>query len=100
MTISPYEKLCIELIGGLPDNRRGVPSGKKPTATALARKMGINRKTIFCWPLVPGTNIRIIPPSRAGIIEKLSGGAVTAEEIRDFAKRHQFGDEGFNRGRV
>lgn len=85
----PYEKLCIELIGGLPDNRRGATASNKPTASSLARRMGMRPVTVLRWPLIPGTNIRIIPPGRAGIIEKLSNGAVTAEEIRDFARQYQ-----------
>lgn len=92
---SPYEKLCAELIGGLPDNRRGAPvtqTGRKPTASFLAEKLGLSVKAVLCWRLVPGTNIRIIPPSRAGIIEKLSNGAVTANEIRDFARQYQSGN--------
>lgn len=89
MNSTPYEKLCIELIGGLPDNRRGATASNKPTASLLAKKMGMRPATVLRWPLVPGTNIRIIPPGSAGIIEKLSNGAVTAEEIRHFAKRHE-----------
>lgn len=93
MTLSPYEKLCNELIGGLPNNRRGAQesTGKNPTASALARELGMRPATVLCWPLVTGTNIRVIPFRRAGIIEKLSNGAVTAEEIREFAKQHRSG---------
>lgn len=94
MTLSPYEKLCTELIGGLPDNRRGATASNKPTTSLLAKKMGMRPATLLRWRLVPGTNIRIIPSKSAGIIEKLSNGAVTAEEIRHFAKQHQGTDQG------
>lgn len=94
--MTPYEKVCLNLIGEVPDNRRGKrPSGsknRKRTAKDLAHSIGLKHCTILSWPLIPGTNIRIIPPGSAGIIEKLSGGAVTADEIREFAKRHHAGD--------
>lgn len=90
--MTPYEKLCVDLIGEVPDNRRGKrprkKSGRRRTAKDLARSVGLTHCTILSWPLIPGTNIRIIPRGSAGIIEKLSNGAVTAEEIREFHKRH------------
>lgn len=89
--MTPYEKLCTSLIGEVPENRRGKPrkGSNKRTTKDLAKAVGLKRNSILEWKLIPGTNIRIIPPGRAGIIEKLSNGAVTAEEIRDFARRYQ-----------
>ena len=94
--MTPYEKLCTSLIGEVPDNKRGKravhPGNRKRTAKDLAKSIGLKHYTILSWPLIPGTNIRIIPPGRAGIIEKLSNGAVTANEIRDFARQYQSGN--------
>lgn len=96
MDVSPYEKLCQSILGGLPDNQRGRPLGK--TTSELARRLGLTPNTLFRWPLVDGTRIRIIPERRANLIELLSNGAVTAEEIREFAKRYKSGKA--NRGRL
>lgn len=92
MNLSPYEKLCTELIGGLPENRQGDNSTKrKPTGSCLAKKLGLRPETIYRWALIPGTNIRIIPAGVARRIDVATQGAVTAEEIREFAKRHKSG---------
>ena len=88
MTVSPYEKLCIHVLGGLPKNVRGRPDSLT-TTSRLARLLGFNPMTIYRWPLVDGNQIRLIPELRANLIERLSGGAVTAEEIRAFARQHQ-----------
>lgn len=89
MAVSPYEKLCIHILGGLPRNVRGRPDKALRTTSELAKLLGFSPGTIYRWPLVDGNQIRIIPAPRANLIERLSNGAVTAEEIRDFARQHQ-----------
>ena len=89
MSVSPYEKLCIHILGGLPKNVRGRPDKPLKTTSELARLLGFSPMTIYRWPLVDGNQIRIIPEPRANLIERLSNGAVTAEEIRTFARQHQ-----------
>ena len=87
MKVSPYEKLCLALLGGLPENKRLCRS--EITTQALAKRLGLAPMTLYRWPLVDGARIRVIPPGSAKLIEKLSSGAVTADEIRDFAKQHR-----------
>lgn len=89
MDLSPYEKLCQSVLGGLPDNQRGRSQGV--TTSELARRLGFGTNTVIRWPLVDGTRIRIIPAGTANLIERLTDGAVTAEEIRNYAKRHKSG---------
>lgn len=91
MDVSPYEKLCLSILGGLPENLRGDQSDK--TTSELARRLGLAPNTLIRWPLVAGQRIRIIPPARARLIERLSNGAVTADEIRAFAREHRSGSE-------
>lgn len=90
MELSPYEKLCQSVLGGIPDNNRGDNPGV--TTSELARRLGLQPNTLFRWPLVSGTRIRIIPERRAQLIERLSDGAVSAEEIREYSKRNKSGD--------
>ena len=90
MEVSPYEKLCIAVLGGLPDNQRFGQPGK--TTSELAKRLGLDPNTLYRWPLVDGSKIRLIPARRAKLMEKLSNGAVTADEIREFARQHQSGN--------
>lgn len=90
MDVSPYEKLCHSVLGGIPDNQRGDNPGV--TTSELARRLGLQPNTLFRWPLVAGTRIRIIPERRAKLIERLSDGAVTAEEIREYSRIHKSGN--------
>ncbi len=92
MDISPYRKLCLSLLGELPANTRGKPKKGKATAKDLASCLGMRHETILRWPLIPGTSERVIPARSALIIERLSGGAVSAEEIATFASQHQSGE--------
>lgn len=88
MAVSPYEKLCIHVLGGLPENVRGYPKGTLLTTSHLARLLGLSPNTIYRWPLVDGSRIRVIPEPRANLIERLTYGAVTAEEIREFSRQY------------
>ncbi len=89
MKVSPYEKLCMCLLGGLPENKRSCRSGI--TTTALAKQLGLDPMTLYRWPLIDDSRVRVIPPRSARLIERLSNGAVTAEEIREFARVHRSG---------
>lgn len=89
MKVSPYEKLCLAVLGGLPENKRSCRSGI--TTSALAKRLGLDPMTLYRWPLVDDARIRVIPPGSAKLIEKLSNGAVTADEIRDFARAYRSG---------
>lgn len=89
MKASPYEKLCFAILGALPTNKRSCRSGI--TTFALAKRLGLEPMTLYRWPLVPGSKVRVIPPGSAKLIERLSNGAVTADEIREFAKQHRSG---------
>lgn len=90
-SMSPYEKLCITLIGAVPNNRRGKRTelAKEPTVKSLAQKIGVDTSTVLRWPLLHNTRVRVIPAARAGVIEKLSGGAVTADEVVAFAEEYK-----------
>ncbi|GAA4652369.1 hypothetical protein GCM10023116_46530 [Kistimonas scapharcae] len=92
MDNSPYEKLCRYFLGDLPVSVRGRPRKGKATTKDLAVCLGIRHETILRWPLVTGTHERVIPPRSAKTIERLSNGAVKAEEIREYASQHQSGE--------
>ncbi len=89
MKVSPYEKLCLAVLGGLPENKRSCRSGI--TTFELANRLGLKEMTLYRWPMIDGTRIRVIPPGSAKLIERLSNGAVTADEIRDFARAYRSG---------
>lgn len=89
MELSPYEKLCQQLLGGLPENNRFETTGR--TTSDLADLLGLDRNTIYRWPMLPGTSIRVIPAGRGNLVELLTGGRVTADEVRAFARRYKSG---------
>lgn len=89
--MSPYEKLCVCLLGEVPLNERGRTKAGSKTAKDLAEALGYRRQSLLAWYVIPETNIRIIPAGVARRIELATQGAVTAEEIREFARRHKSG---------